>query len=122
MQKIARMIKDHLQDIINAIILKRTNAIAESVTSRVQKIKARACGYRNHHHLERDQSHAENRRARRSRFRNAIPFICGKLDLWLSTRKTEDPSFEGVEVSSTAGGTLWAERCAILASLTILQR
>ena len=36
MQKIARMIKDHLQDIINAIILKRTNAIAESVASRVQ--------------------------------------------------------------------------------------
>jgi len=65
MRMVARMIKEHLHGIINAIILKRTNAIAQSVNSRVQKIKARACGYRN-----------------RERFRNAIEFHCVKLDLY----------------------------------------
>jgi len=50
---------------INALIVKRINAIAESVNSRVQKIKARACGYRN-----------------RERFRNAIEFHCRKLELY----------------------------------------
>jgi transposase len=64
-QKVAVTIKEHLWGILNAIVLKRTNAIAESINSRIQKIKARACGFRN-----------------RERFRNAIYFHCGKLDLY----------------------------------------
>jgi len=50
---------------LSVVAFRRTNAIAESVNSRVQKIEARACGYRN-----------------RERFRNAIYFHCGKLDLY----------------------------------------
>jgi transposase len=63
--KVAQTINDHLWGIVNAIVLDRTNAIAESINSRIQKIKARACGYRN-----------------TTRFRNAIYFHCGKLDLY----------------------------------------
>ncbi|HVZ37643.1 MAG TPA: ISL3 family transposase [Candidatus Kapabacteria bacterium] len=63
--KVARTIKHYLWGIINAIVLTRTNAIAESINSRIQKIKARACGFRS-----------------RDRFRNAIYFHCGKLDLY----------------------------------------
>ena len=42
-----------------------TNAISESMNSKIQKIKARACGYRN-----------------RERFKNAIMFHLGGLDLY----------------------------------------
>jgi len=41
------MIKDHLHCVINAIILKRPDVIAESVNSRVHKITAHACDHRN---------------------------------------------------------------------------
>lgn len=64
-EKVAHSIEKHLWGIVNAIVLNRTNAIAESINSRIQKLKARACGYRN-----------------RTRFRNAIYFYCGKLDLY----------------------------------------
>lgn len=64
-QRVARMIKKHLWGIINAIVLKQTNATAESINSRIQRIKRRACGFRN-----------------RQRFRTAIMFHCGGLDLY----------------------------------------
>ncbi len=64
MKKAARTIKTHLWGIINAVVLKRTNATAESVNSRIQRIKYRACGFRN-----------------RERFRTAILFHLGGLDL-----------------------------------------
>jgi len=37
------MVKSHLWGILNAIIHKATNAIAESFNATIQKIKARAC-------------------------------------------------------------------------------
>jgi transposase len=53
----------HLDGIMNAIVLKATNALGESMNAKIQKIKAQACGYRN-----------------RQRFRNAIMFHLGGLD------------------------------------------
>jgi transposase len=64
-RKVASTIKTHLWGITNAIVLKRTNAAAESMNSRIQRVKARACGFRNRH-----------------RFRTAIMFHLGGLDLY----------------------------------------
>ena len=63
-RRVARMVRDHLEGIINAIVLNVTNAAAESVNSKIQKVKRMACGFRN-----------------RARFRNAIYFHLGGLDL-----------------------------------------
>jgi len=58
------MVRRYLWGIINAIILRVTNASAESMNARIQKIKAMACGFRN-----------------RARFRTAILFHTGGLSL-----------------------------------------
>lgn len=63
-KRVARMVRDHLEGILNAIVLKATNAGAESVNSKIQRVKRMACGFRN-----------------RERFRNAIYFHLGGLDL-----------------------------------------
>lgn len=60
----ARMIKEHLEGILNAIVHGVTNAGAESINARIQGIKRQACGFRN-----------------RERFRNAIYFHCGGLEM-----------------------------------------
>lgn len=57
----------HLFGIVNAIVRGVTNAASESVNSRVQALKKRANGYRN-----------------RARFRDAIMFHLGGLDLYPS--------------------------------------
>lgn len=64
MIKVGRMVRKYLWGILNAILLGVTNAIAESINATVQKIKARACGFRN-----------------RARFRIAILFHKGGLSL-----------------------------------------
>jgi transposase len=61
---VARLVKRHLDGIINAIVLRATNAGAESINSRIQKVKRMANGFRN-----------------RERFRNAIYFHLGGLEL-----------------------------------------
>lgn len=65
MKKVAAMVRDHLKGIVNAIVLQTTNAAAESINSKIQKVKRLACGFRN-----------------RQRFRNAIYFHLGGLDLY----------------------------------------
>ena len=65
MIRAAQMVQKHLDGIINAIVLKTTNALGESMNAKIQKIKSQACGYRN-----------------RQRFRNAIMFHLGGLDLY----------------------------------------
>jgi transposase len=65
MVRAARMVRTHLEGILNAVVLRATNAAAESMNARIQRIKAMACGYRN-----------------RKRFRNAILFHLGGLDLY----------------------------------------
>lgn len=62
--KVARMIRKHLEGILNAIVLGATNAKAEALNAKIQWIKRKACGFRN-----------------RARFRAAIYFHCGGLDL-----------------------------------------
>jgi transposase len=64
MIKVGRMVRTYLWGILNAIMLKVTNAISESINATIQKIKARACGFRN-----------------RSRFRTAILFHKGGLSM-----------------------------------------
>lgn len=63
-KRVARMVKKHMLGILNAIVLEVTNAKAEGINSKIQKIKASACGFRN-----------------RQRFRTAIYFHLGGLDL-----------------------------------------
>ena len=65
MKKVARMVRSHLQGILTAVTWRVTNATAESINSKIQWIKRMACGFRN-----------------RLRFRNAIYFHLGGLDLY----------------------------------------
>ncbi|GIX26740.1 MAG: ISL3 family transposase [Burkholderiales bacterium] len=64
-KRTAATIKKHLWGIINAVVLKVHNGHAESINSRIQRMKSRARGFRN-----------------RERFRNAIYFHLGGLDLY----------------------------------------
>lgn len=63
-EKVAATLKQPLWGILNAMRLGVHNGHAESTNARIQRIKARACGFRN-----------------RARFRTAIYFHCGGLDL-----------------------------------------
>lgn len=65
MVKAARTIRRHLWGIINAIVLKVTNAGSESLNAKIQRLKKWACGYRN-----------------RERFKAAILFHLGGLELY----------------------------------------
>lgn len=68
MKKAAATIRNHLEGIINAVVTRATNAAAESINSKIQKVKRLACGFRN-----------------RERFRNAIYFHLGGLNLYPAT-------------------------------------
>ena len=64
MQGVAQTIRKYLWGILNALVCRTTNARAEGLNAHIQAIKRRACGYRN-----------------RERFRHAIYFHLGRLDL-----------------------------------------
>ena len=64
-KKVARTMKSHLAGIITAVVKGVTNARAEGINTVIQMLKGRARGYRN-----------------RSRFRNAIYFHLGGLNLY----------------------------------------
>ena len=64
-KRVARMIKRHLDGIVTAMVQGVSNARAESINAGVQKLKYMARGFRN-----------------RERFRNAIYFHLGGLDLY----------------------------------------
>lgn len=69
----ARTIRDHLWGIVNAVIHSVTNAGLESINAKIQRVKKAACGFRN-----------------RERFRTAIMFHLGGLDLYpVSATHTE---------------------------------
>jgi transposase len=57
MARVARMHSAHLEGILNAAVLRTTNAAAESMNARIHRIERMACGYK-----------------KRERFRNAILF------------------------------------------------
>jgi transposase len=75
MRKAAETVRKDLWGILNAIIHKANNALAEGMNSRIQEIKRRACGFRN-----------------RERFRIAIYFQLGGLDLYPSPETTHAKS------------------------------
>lgn len=64
-KKVSKTIKNHLWGIINAAVHHVTNSPSESINARVQKIKARACGFKNN-----------------KRYISAIYFHLGGLDLY----------------------------------------
>jgi len=64
-KEVARMVKRHLEGILTAVVEGITNARAESVNAKIQWLKYTARGFRN-----------------RDRFRNAIYFHLGGLDLY----------------------------------------
>lgn len=68
MKHVACTIRDRLWGIVNAIVLGVTNAGSESQNAKIQWIKKQVCGFRN-----------------RERFRNAIYFHLGGLDLYPRT-------------------------------------
>jgi transposase len=64
-RRVARMIREYWYGVINAATSDITNAMSESINSRIQRIKKRACGFRS-----------------RQRFREAILFHLGGLQLY----------------------------------------
>lgn len=65
MVSVAQMLERHLEGILNAIVLRATNELADGINSRIQRIKRLACRFRN-----------------RERFRGVILFhLGGGLDL-----------------------------------------
>ncbi len=68
MVKAGRTLRAHLWGILNAVVLGVSNASLEAVNAKIQALKKRACGYRN-----------------RARFRRAILFHCGDLELYPSS-------------------------------------
>jgi len=65
MKRVARMIKSHWENIKTYFKHRITNAGAEAINAKIQAVKYMSCGFRN-----------------RERFRNAIYFHCGGLDLY----------------------------------------
>lgn len=65
MAKVGRMVKAHFDGVMNAVVLGVTNAASESINARIQRVKRLANGFRN-----------------RERFKNAIYFHVGGLDLY----------------------------------------
>jgi transposase len=61
----AKTLKRHLQNILTYFTHRVTNALGESINSKIEKIKKTACGYRNRDH-----------------YKIAIYFHCGGLDLY----------------------------------------
>ena len=68
MKRVGHMVRDHPDGIVNATVLGTTNAGAESANAKIQRVKRMACGFRN-----------------RERFRTAIYFHLGGLDLFPAT-------------------------------------
>ncbi len=64
-KKAAKTLKVHLDNIVTYARHRITNALAEGMNAKIEKIKRMACGFRN-----------------RSHYRTAIYFHCGGLDLY----------------------------------------
>jgi len=67
-KRVGRMVREYFWGIMNAIIARVSNAMAEAKNARIQRIKNMACGFRN-----------------RERFRMAILFHLGGLNLMPKT-------------------------------------
>jgi transposase len=63
--KAAKSLKSHIDNIVTYARQRITNALGESINSKIEKVKRLACGYRNRDH-----------------YKTAIYFHCGGLDLY----------------------------------------
>ena len=66
--EVAKMINNHLDNVMTYFDHRITNAVSEGLNSKIQTIKKMACGFRN-----------------RDNFKTAIFFHCGGLDLYPAT-------------------------------------
>lgn len=64
-KKVAKMLKNHLDGLLNFMLFSITNAVAEGFNSKIQSIKSSARGFKNF-----------------LNYRTRILFFCGKLDLF----------------------------------------
>lgn len=78
-KKAARTLKTHLDNIVTYARHRITNALAEGINTKIEKIKRMACGFRN-----------------RSHYRTAIYFHCGGLDLFPHPPQFPTLKFKGV--------------------------
>jgi transposase len=76
MVKAAKTLKSHIANILTYAKHKVTNAIGESINSKIEKMKRLACGYRNRGH-----------------YRTAILFHCGGLYLYPQRKQLEGQIF-----------------------------
>ena len=53
-KKIARMVRNHLKQVLNYFVHRATNAYREGINSIIQALITRANGYRNRKRLKRD--------------------------------------------------------------------
>ena len=65
MKKVARTIRDRLENVVSYCTHGITNAVAEGINSKIQSVKRRVGGYRN-----------------KENYKTAIFFYCGGLDLY----------------------------------------
>ncbi|MEX2516962.1 MAG: transposase [Gammaproteobacteria bacterium] len=63
-KRVARMLKKHLDNLLNYFDHAITNAASEGINSRIQTVKSNARGYRSF-----------------QGFRNSVLFYCGGLDM-----------------------------------------
>ena len=85
--KAAKTLKNHLDNIVTYARHHITNALAEGINTKIEKIKRMAYGYRN-----------------RSHYRTAIYFHCGGLDLFPRPPAQQSLSFETL-CTQHLGGT-----------------
>jgi len=71
----AKTLKAHIENIVTYARHRITNALAESMNAKIEKVKRMACGFRN-----------------RAHYRMAIYFHCGGLDIF--PRRPEQPSLK----------------------------
>ena len=70
MKKVAKMLSEHLDGLLNFTLYPITNAVSEGFNSKIQSLKADARGFRNF-----------------LNYRIRILFFCGRLDLFPSTHE-----------------------------------
>ena len=78
MKAAAKTLKTHLDNIVTFARHRITNALAEGMNSKIEKVKRMACGFRNREH-----------------YRTAIYFHCGGLDVSLKAPEVSQLKFRG---------------------------
>jgi len=85
--KAANTLKTHLDNIVTYARHRITNALGESINSKIEKVKRLACGFRN-----------------RSHYRTAIYFHCGGLSLFSCQPSKSTLRFKPLQ-TQVVGGT-----------------